>query len=89
MASLWENREIPILKALVNYDSEGYRPDLDDLCQFLRDDDEAWEPHRAPAFSRFVMIRPVQSARPRSGEHCFCAGQGAAGPSTSTRTYVS
>jgi hypothetical protein len=22
------------------------------------------------------MIRPVQSARPRSGEHCFCAGQG-------------
>jgi hypothetical protein len=22
------------------------------------------------------MIRPVQSARPRSGGHCFCAGQG-------------
>jgi len=30
---------------------------------------------RAPAFSRFVMIRPIHSARPRSGEHCFCAGQ--------------
>ena len=33
---------------------------------------------RAPAFSRFVMIRPIHSARPRSSEHCFCAGQGAA-----------
>ena len=35
---------------------------------------------RAPAFSRFVMIRPVQTTRPRSGEHCcfccFCNGQG-------------
>jgi hypothetical protein len=30
-----------------------------------------------PAFSRFVMIRPVQTTRPRSGEHCcFCNGQG-------------
>lgn len=49
MASLWENREIPILKALVNYDSEGYRPDLDDLCEFLRDDDDAWEPQEIMA----------------------------------------
>jgi hypothetical protein len=22
-----------------------------------------------------LMIRPIHSARPRSGEHCFCAGQ--------------
>jgi hypothetical protein len=35
---------------------------------------------RAPAFSRFVMIRPVQTTRPRSGEHCcFCNGQGPQG----------
>jgi hypothetical protein len=34
---------------------------------------------RAPAFPRFVMIRPIQSARPRSGEHCFCASQGPPG----------
>ena len=27
-----------------------------------------------PAFSEFVMIR-LHSVRPRSGEHCFCAGQ--------------
>jgi pimeloyl-ACP methyl ester carboxylesterase len=34
---------------------------------------------RAPAFSRFVMIRPVQTTRPR-GEHCcFCNGQGPQG----------
>jgi hypothetical protein len=44
---------------------------------------------RAPAFSRFVMIRPVRSAGPRSSEHGFCAGQGGAGPSTTIRTYVS
>jgi len=44
---------------------------------------------RAPAFSRFVMIRPIHSARPRSSEHCFCAGQGAAGSSTTIRTYTS
>jgi putative transposase len=32
---------------------------------------------RAPASSRFVMIRPVQTTRPRSGEHCcFCNRQG-------------
>jgi hypothetical protein len=31
---------------------------------------------RAPAFSRFVMIGPVQTTRPRSGEPCFCNGQG-------------
>ena len=35
---------------------------------------------RAPAFSRFVMIGPVQTTRPRSGEHgCFCNGQGPQG----------
>jgi uncharacterized Rossmann fold enzyme len=34
---------------------------------------------RAPAFSRFVMIRPVQSTRPRIGEQCFCTGQGPQG----------
>jgi hypothetical protein len=44
---------------------------------------------RAPAFPRFVMIRPIQSTRPRSGEHCFCASQGAAGSSTTIPTYVS
>jgi hypothetical protein len=42
MASLWENRELPILKALEGYDSLGYRPDLDDLHESLQDDDEAW-----------------------------------------------
>jgi hypothetical protein len=44
---------------------------------------------QGPTFSRFVMIRPVQSERPRSGEQRFCAGQGAAGPSKTIRTYVS
>jgi hypothetical protein len=34
---------------------------------------------RAPAFSRFVMIRPIQSTRRGSGAHCFCAGQGPPG----------
>jgi hypothetical protein len=34
---------------------------------------------RAPAFSRFVMIRPVQTMRPRSGIRCFCTGQGPPG----------
>jgi hypothetical protein len=27
-------------------------------------------------FSRFVIIRPIQSARPRSDEHCFCSVRG-------------
>ena len=35
--------------------------------------------HRASAFSRFVMIRPVQTTQPRSGEHCFCTGWGPQG----------
>src|SRR6266508_2909670 len=44
-------------------------------------------PHpRAPAFSRFVMIRPVQTMQPRSGEHCFCTGQGTARSSATIRT---
>jgi hypothetical protein len=38
-----------------------------------------WFGARAPAFSRFVMIRPVQTRRPRSGEHWFCDGQGPQG----------
>jgi len=61
----------------------------DQPAEPLKGHSGTWSGDRAPAFSRFVMIRPVQSARPRSGEHCFCAGQGAAGPSTTIRTYVS
>ena len=41
---------------------------------------------RVPAFSRFVMIRPVQTTQPRSGEHCFCTGRGTAGSSVTIRT---
>jgi integrase len=44
---------------------------------------------RAPAFSRFVTIRPIRSTRRRSGKHCFCAGQEPVGTSTAIRTYVS
>ena len=41
---------------------------------------------RAPAFSRFVMIRPIQAMWWRSREDYFCAGQGAAGSSTMIQT---
>jgi hypothetical protein len=43
---------------------------------------------RAPAFSRFVMIRPIHSARPRSSEHRFCR-VGSRRPFTTIRTYIS
>ena len=49
MASLWENRDLPILKQLADYDSLGYRPDLDDLYEVLLEDNEAWTPEEIMA----------------------------------------
>jgi len=41
---------------------------------------------QGPAFSRFAMIRPIQSTRRRSREHRFCASQGRR-VVTAIRTY--
>jgi hypothetical protein len=49
MASLWEIRDLPVLKQLVEYDALGYRPDLDELYEVLLGDNEAWTPEEIMA----------------------------------------
>ena len=57
--------------------SRTYKVSL--LCPLSSGGRRVWNAVRAPAFSRFVMIRPIQSTRRGSGAHCLGAGQGPPG----------